>query len=364
MGVKKFGRLRRYAAIAYALVVVGVIAYLSHRIWKRAQYSTATRSLVTSCSREPAALDDTTRYHHVNAPCDRFVDRNVIDDGALKALEYEVEISMNSLGFRNDEYAVEKPPGVTRLILLGDSFVYGLGVRHEETFYKRLEAKLNAVGQRRYEVWNIAAVSWATHVQRRVVEGPLLRFSPDLVVLFFDDSDYYDDEAYRRLQGPDGKFPAQTDMDRFWKLRGRVMEEAFRLAAATDGGPAADAATSDDAGAPGWPSYTELQDTSAAHIEAMAEALRKAKVPFLVVNYPYPKFKPSYESKYLQPFYDSLESKKIARVGLYELFPLATRSRFYFGANRHWNAAGSKRVADHLFQILPKRFPGLFDNAP
>ncbi len=135
-------------------------------------------------------------------------------------------------------------------------------------------------------------------------------------------------------------------------------------AESADGGDALDGEARDVAVAPDWPSYAELQAASASHIEAMAKAMRKAKVPFFVVNYPYPKFKPSYETKYLQPFYQRLERGGIAREGLYELFPLATRSRFYFSANGHWNAAGSKRVADHLLQLLPKRFPDLFDSRP
>jgi hypothetical protein len=42
--------------------------------------------------------------------------------------EYEYEVHINSLGFRDDEFPIEKPPGTVRVMMLGDSFTFGMGV--------------------------------------------------------------------------------------------------------------------------------------------------------------------------------------------------------------------------------------------
>jgi hypothetical protein len=42
--------------------------------------------------------------------------------------EYDVEIATNAEGFRDVERPLIKPPGTTRVAVLGDSFVFGSGV--------------------------------------------------------------------------------------------------------------------------------------------------------------------------------------------------------------------------------------------
>jgi lysophospholipase L1-like esterase len=50
----------------------------------------------------------------------------------------------NSYGFFDTEHSLEKPPGVRRIALLGDSISQGLGVGQNEAFGKVLESRLNA----------------------------------------------------------------------------------------------------------------------------------------------------------------------------------------------------------------------------
>lgn len=47
--------------------------------------------------------------------------------------------SINSHGMRDREQSVEKPSGTFRIIALGDSIVYGFGVRIEDALPKKLE---------------------------------------------------------------------------------------------------------------------------------------------------------------------------------------------------------------------------------
>jgi hypothetical protein len=68
---------------------------------------------------------------------------------------FAVEFRYNTLFFRGRELA-PKAPGVTRVVLLGDSFTEGQGVKEADTTARRLEVILNASGRRRWEVLNCA----------------------------------------------------------------------------------------------------------------------------------------------------------------------------------------------------------------
>jgi len=49
--------------------------------------------------------------------------------------EYRVEYAINAVGFRDAKQRPErKPPGITRVLLLGDSFTFGQGVNYEEAW--------------------------------------------------------------------------------------------------------------------------------------------------------------------------------------------------------------------------------------
>jgi lysophospholipase L1-like esterase len=92
----------------------------------------------------------------------------------------------NSMGIRGPERTWRKPPGVRRILILGDSIAFGYGVRYEDTFANRLENLLNqSKGRYQYEVINAGVPSYNTtqEVTYFLEEGIL--FEPDLVVLAF-----------------------------------------------------------------------------------------------------------------------------------------------------------------------------------
>ncbi len=113
------------------------------------------------------------------------------------------EFATNSLGLRDHEYAVPKPAGVYRILMLGDSFTEGGGLGLEETVAKRVEAGLNrAPCAVRYEVVNAGAASYSPIVEYLLLEHVGLGLQPDLIVLNFDMTDVHDDwirTAHARL---------------------------------------------------------------------------------------------------------------------------------------------------------------------
>ena len=57
--------------------------------------------------------------------------------------EFETEVHINARGLRDREIGYDKPPGVYRILILGDSFAEALQVPLEVTFAKQLEALLS-----------------------------------------------------------------------------------------------------------------------------------------------------------------------------------------------------------------------------
>lgn len=69
--------------------------------------------------------------------------------------EFSLPVHTNRLGLVDDETPYEKPPGVYRILLLGDSYTEALQVPQAETFQALLEEALNAGGgEARFEVLN------------------------------------------------------------------------------------------------------------------------------------------------------------------------------------------------------------------
>jgi lysophospholipase L1-like esterase len=125
---------------------------------------------------------------------------------------YRATVRTNSRGLRDDEVAVPKPPGVFRILLLGDSMTAGLEVDHDQTFEAVCESRLRAAGGtvevvnagvRGYNLDNI--VGW--------FENEGVQYEPDVVVYLFVDNDLAKNDAYA---------PAGSDISRGFTMQGML----------------------------------------------------------------------------------------------------------------------------------------------
>ena len=111
-----------------------------------------------------------------------------------RTAEFEFTARHNSLGFRDVEHPVAKPPGVFRILGVGDSFTYGIGVDVADTYLKRLEVLLNARPNApvRVETLNLGIPRFFPELERIVLERYGMQFAPDLVVVGFLPNDVVD----------------------------------------------------------------------------------------------------------------------------------------------------------------------------
>jgi lysophospholipase L1-like esterase len=99
------------------------------------------------------------------------------------ALLMGVTVTTNSQGLRDDrEYAVDKPPGVLRIAMLGDSFTEGWGTAEQDTFSSRIE-RLYADQGVKAEVLNTGVGNYNSIQEVEVFLTRFYRYHPDIVVL-------------------------------------------------------------------------------------------------------------------------------------------------------------------------------------
>lgn len=93
-------------------------------------------------------------------------------------------------GWRDREYPREKGAGVFRVVCIGDSRVFGLGLTAEETYPKQLERILRERQPgRAVEVINAGVPGYTSREGAVLVREVLPAFSPDLVIASFGHND-------------------------------------------------------------------------------------------------------------------------------------------------------------------------------
>jgi len=98
---------------------------------------------------------------------------------------------LNSLGHRDHEFSVKKPPKTFRILAIGDSLTYGDGIKNvDDIFTEILEKKLNDDNNElQYEVLNVSKKGWDVKQYLSALKNPGLSYEPDIVMIgfFFND---------------------------------------------------------------------------------------------------------------------------------------------------------------------------------
>lgn len=141
---------------------------------------------------------------------------------------FDTIVRSNRLGFRGPEVA-QKPPGVFRYAVLGDSYAFGWGVEEEEAYLAQLETLLasSASDRGRYEVVSGALPGFGTY-QRMAALERLLPYGLDGIIVEFSASNDVIDDWRAAPYVPDrmGEYQARgtqfTAIERFLVRRSRL----------------------------------------------------------------------------------------------------------------------------------------------
>ncbi|HTY18400.1 MAG TPA: SGNH/GDSL hydrolase family protein [Myxococcota bacterium] len=108
------------------------------------------------------------------------------------------EFTTNALGFRTVDPA--KPPGVKRIVLVGDSWTFGPGVAEAQTFGSQLAGMLNESGDAPgWQVFALATMGWNTGNEIAALRTFLPWLAPDYVVFCVTSNDI--DDSFEAWNG-------------------------------------------------------------------------------------------------------------------------------------------------------------------
>jgi hypothetical protein len=110
-------------------------------------------------------------------------------EGHVENLEYSYTRRTNDRGIRYRTIPLEKPGGVWRVVLVGDSFTEGACVEDEQRWSERIEQRLAAAGGPAVELVNCGEAGTHPRDYARTLVQLGLLYEPDAVVvgIYFDD---------------------------------------------------------------------------------------------------------------------------------------------------------------------------------
>ncbi len=254
----------------------------------------------------------------------------------------------NSQGWRDEEMPRERNPDKRRVVVLGDSFTFGMGVDYGQRFSEYLEL------HPQLEVYNMGINGYGPDQACLLLEEEALDYDPDLVVLVTYISNDVDDVRYSR----NGHWPKPHFLledgelvlvppERTWDVNlrlssylGEGLFDTWRLR------------LPDRVRAAAW-KEADTVPLLVAIGARMQSRCQEAGVPFLVLfgHHPHRVSEGPWENERRAlegfrelgiPTIDSLPAIRAASEAGQELFL----------PNIHWNAAGHRLIADLLWDEI------------
>lgn len=112
---------------------------------------------------------------------------------------FQTQVVTNSLGLRDREYSMKKPARTFRIVVVGDSFVKGVGVPFKKVFHKILETRMSknfrGMNYDNFELINFGASGFGTGQELILFNKLVLQFEPDIVLLSFFRNDVMENSS-------------------------------------------------------------------------------------------------------------------------------------------------------------------------
>jgi len=147
---------------------------------------------------------------------DPFLSWSLLPFGSIKSpIVHDVEIKINSNGFRGKEFERRKPKDAFRIFCMGDSSVYAMEVDSEEAYPSILEKKLKEkVHGKKVEVINAGVPGYETLQGLILLKRKILKYDPDLIVISYGFNDY----TFRKKGHEDDTFIGDFGYKRYLRL--------------------------------------------------------------------------------------------------------------------------------------------------
>lgn len=121
--------------------------------------------------------------------------------------EFSYPVKINSLGYRMEEFTIEKPADTYRILMIGDSMTFGYGVEEKYNIPSTLEEKLNQYlkdqSRQKIQIINAGFASGkASDTYYLYLKNKGLKLEPDLIVVNYflnNDISDLDDNIWQKV---------------------------------------------------------------------------------------------------------------------------------------------------------------------
>lgn len=155
--------LRKKLFFIFIIVIFGVLSLEG-----------ATRLFLSGKKHEPIVPMDVKQFNEMLG-----WSLKPLSHGISNRTGYKITYHINSKGVRDDETSYEKPEGIFRIVLLGDSRTFGFGVPIEKHFSALLEGYFKGV-----EVINMGVSGFGIDQELLYLRSEGFRYEPDLVLAY------------------------------------------------------------------------------------------------------------------------------------------------------------------------------------
>lgn len=280
-------------------------------------------------------------------------------------------IRINSLGLRGPEIGIAKTEGWRRILVFGDSFVFGHGVDEKHLFVRRLEAVVNAGSHGRYQAVNMGVSGYSTD-QEYLLMGELgVSLAPDIVILVVCDNDFEGnllDFAYLRYYKPyfelagDGALSLRNSpvpqLSRLQRLKLWLAERSNlwnAIRSRRSGFESAQKALAQFQVGTARPNGTDPVLLMFRLLESFRELSQRCGAAFVVLNTGHR----GEQTKLFQDLRPRLRRAGFQHLGLEEELGRARAEvpdgHWDFGLDPHWNIDAHQRAAEIVAEYLKRR---------
>lgn len=162
-GIKMELSVRKRLFFIFIIVLLGVLSLEG-----------ATRLFLSDKKPEPVIPMDVNQFNEMLG-----WSLKPLSHGISNRTGYEIMYRINSKGLRDDETSYEKPEGIFRIVLLGNSRTFGFGVPIEKHFSTLLEGYFKGV-----EVINMGVSGFGVDQELLYLRSEGFRYEPDLVLAY------------------------------------------------------------------------------------------------------------------------------------------------------------------------------------
>ena len=263
-------------------------------------------------------------------------------------------IATNSKGLRDVEHTYEKPPGVYRIVVIGDSFVFGAGgVEPAKRFADILQASTKNT-----EVINMGVPAYGTDQEYLYLANEGMRYHPDLVLVCAFYNDFSESfSAINPSNGrPKGYFSLEDSKLVFhpphFSLFYRMAQHSYLLGLSQMGLSKISDAFDKAMRRKRWLLNSETRLATYKQLFASTADLCQQHGASLVLVYL--PFQGQYEKWIIQDVMEELAATRgVKTLDLMETMKLANRERTaYFAHDIHFNEYGNHVVGKALTEYL------------